>query len=546
MQQKLIIDTDAGVDDAVAILLALNWPGAEILAITTVAGNVDESQVAVNVAKILAFTGCSSIPIYRGAESAIIASRADSKTWAGHGVDGLGDVPIDLLTPHQHLVPHRAPMGMGIASGRPAQVTASQYVARSSGGNHNHTDDTNANATATSTSTTTTTTTTTAANAGMNGAAGAAAAGGLERETSSSLGGLSGSNSTSASRSGSGHASPSSVQQPSIVHHPHEQHAAVVISQLMHAHPDATLVMIGPLTNLALALRLDPSLADAINARPNRLVIMGGSIAGAGNVTMAAEFNFHQDPEAAYMVLAACTNPASTVIVSLECCQEDTLTWEHFDRFVESETVFAKLLQLVTQPYVRICRRRGVAGDATATAVTSVVPSQASNSKKNPSEKPTAEANDSVMTTVTTTTTTTTTTAAAAANNSTNSNNNHLAATDPARTTPQAVLGQDPATEQVSLAAMRAAAGSIASALDVHDDDGRFTPYDAFAIAIALKPSLVRESEHIFGTIELGGQLTRGMLVLDRMRKFSPPNICIVRRLRTQEMVEMMIRTFHE
>ncbi|XP_004342923.1 inosine/uridine-preferring nucleoside hydrolase [Capsaspora owczarzaki ATCC 30864] len=442
MQQKLIIDTDAGVDDAVAILLALNWPGAEILAITTVAGNVDESQVAVNVAKILAFTGCSSIPIYRGAESAIIASRADSKTWAGHGVDGLGDVPIDLLTPHQHLVPHRAPMGMGIASGRPAQVTASH--------------------------------------------------------------------------------------------------------QLMHAHPDATLVMIGPLTNLALALRLDPSLADAINARPNRLVIMGGSIAGAGNVTMAAEFNFHQDPEAAYMVLAACTNPASTVIVSLECCQEDTLTWEHFDRFVESETVFAKLLQLVTQPYVRICRRRGVAGDATATAVTSVVPSQASNSKKNPSEKPTAEANDSVMTTVTTTTTTTTTTAAAAANNSTNSNNNHLAATDPARTTPQAVLGQDPATEQVSLAAMRAAAGSIASALDVHDDDGRFTPYDAFAIAIALKPSLVRESEHIFGTIELGGQLTRGMLVLDRMRKFSPPNICIVRRLRTQEMVEMMIRTFHE
>jgi len=64
---KIIIDTDAGVDDAVAIILALTKlrdVKAEILAITTVFGNVNVNQAAINVGKILTFSGIS-IPIYK-------------------------------------------------------------------------------------------------------------------------------------------------------------------------------------------------------------------------------------------------------------------------------------------------------------------------------------------------------------------------------------------------------------------------------------------------------------------------------------------------
>ncbi|MFQ5520598.1 MAG: nucleoside hydrolase, partial [Candidatus Methylomirabilia bacterium] len=58
---------------------------------------------------------------------------------------------------------------------------------------------------------------------------------------------------------------------------------------------------LGPLTNLALALQRDPSRV----ARIRRVVIMGGTVAGPGNITPAAEFNFYVDPEAARQVLGA-------------------------------------------------------------------------------------------------------------------------------------------------------------------------------------------------------------------------------------------------
>jgi inosine-uridine nucleoside N-ribohydrolase len=60
----------------------------------------------------------------------------------------------------------------------------------------------------------------------------------------------------------------------------------------------AILVAVGPLTNVALMLARHP------NARPDRIVLMGGSI-GLGNVTPAAEFNIWADPEAAARVLAS-------------------------------------------------------------------------------------------------------------------------------------------------------------------------------------------------------------------------------------------------
>ena len=69
---KLIIDCDAGVDDAMAILVALAQPSVELLAITCVAGNVGLEKVCVNVLKILEFCDRTDIPVYKGASVALL------------------------------------------------------------------------------------------------------------------------------------------------------------------------------------------------------------------------------------------------------------------------------------------------------------------------------------------------------------------------------------------------------------------------------------------------------------------------------------------
>ena len=80
---------------------------------------------------------------------------------------------------------------------------------------------------------------------------------------------------------------------------PLEQHAADFLAEKIREHGGAvTLVPTGPLTNVALLLALHP------DARPERIVLMGGAIA-EGNVTPAAEFNIWCDPEAAARVFAS-------------------------------------------------------------------------------------------------------------------------------------------------------------------------------------------------------------------------------------------------
>jgi purine nucleosidase len=63
----------------------------------------------------------------------------------------------------------------------------------------------------------------------------------------------------------------------------------------VRAHPGIVLVTLGPLTNLALALREDPDLPSKVG----RCVVMGGAACTVGNVTPAAEYNVWVDPEAA-------------------------------------------------------------------------------------------------------------------------------------------------------------------------------------------------------------------------------------------------------
>jgi len=82
-----------------------------------------------------------------------------------------------------------------------------------------------------------------------------------------------------------------------------DEPAALALLRLTDERPgELTVVALAPLTNLALALRLDPSLPR----RVKRLVVMGGAVTGHGNTgTVPAEFNVGFDPEAAHVVFSA-------------------------------------------------------------------------------------------------------------------------------------------------------------------------------------------------------------------------------------------------
>ena len=175
---RIVIDTDPGVDDALAILVATSRPDVDVEAITTVAGNVGIDHTTTNAGAILDVAG-ADVPIHRGASGPLVGSAIAAESV--HGTDGLGD------------------------------------AGRSS----------------------------------------------TERR-------------------------------------PTGQAAAVALAELARAHPgQLTLIALGPLTNVALATRLDPAVTEHFA----ELIVMGGAVRATGNSSAVAEFNIHADPEAAAIVL---------------------------------------------------------------------------------------------------------------------------------------------------------------------------------------------------------------------------------------------------
>jgi purine nucleosidase len=177
----LLIDTDPGVDDALAILMALAHPRAEVLALTTTAGNVGLEHTTENALKLLDVAGVD-VPVHPGCATPLVLP-ADDAAFV-HGNDGFGDAGL----PRANREAEREP-------------------------------------------------------------------------------------------------------------------AALAMIRLAWQRPgELTFVMLGPLTNLALALRIDPDLPK----RVKRLVIMGGAVTGRGNVArIPVEFNVGFDPEAAHVVFSA-------------------------------------------------------------------------------------------------------------------------------------------------------------------------------------------------------------------------------------------------
>lgn len=89
-KKKIIIDTDCGSDDAMAIAMALNDPNYEIIMITTVSGNVRMEQATINSLTTIEYADTYEPPVYRGCDALLF------KPWVGaaetHGMDGMGDL----------------------------------------------------------------------------------------------------------------------------------------------------------------------------------------------------------------------------------------------------------------------------------------------------------------------------------------------------------------------------------------------------------------------------------------------------------------------
>ncbi|MEA2514131.1 MAG: hypothetical protein QOF33_778 [Thermomicrobiales bacterium] len=116
----LILDVDTGIDDAVAIALALADPRAEVVAVTTLAGNVGVEQVVANTFKVLNFLGANEIPVHRGASKPLVRELRDAQYF--HGRDGLGEPGLPPFD--RPLGSDRGPAAIiRLARQRPGEIT---------------------------------------------------------------------------------------------------------------------------------------------------------------------------------------------------------------------------------------------------------------------------------------------------------------------------------------------------------------------------------------------------------------------------------------
>ncbi|MPV49636.1 nucleoside hydrolase [Pseudactinotalea sp. HY160] len=122
--------------------------------------------------------------------------------------------------------------------------------------------------------------------------------------------------------------------------------APVELVRLARAHPgELTLVAVGPLTNIGIALLLDPEFAGHVR----RVVVMGGAILVPGNATALAEANTFCDPEAAQLVIDA---PWDLTWVGLEATRRTAVPPELLDRLATTATPHGRFLWAAMQHYL--------------------------------------------------------------------------------------------------------------------------------------------------------------------------------------------------
>ena len=225
MPQKIIIDTDPGVDDVIAISMALRSPELEVLGLTSIFGNTYGEVTAQNALRLVELEGHDSIPVSRGSDVPLVMPLEGLGTMV-HGEDGMGNTNPP------------PPKGKVI-----------------------------------------------------------------------------------------------------------DKSAAEFIIEVVHTYPDeVTLVPIGPLTNIALALKIDPAIVSLVK----KVVLMGGAVSKPGNISPTAEANIYHDPHAADIVMRA---GWPLVMVGLDVTQQVVMTSRFFEEIYKTKNPVTNLIQRILPFY---------------------------------------------------------------------------------------------------------------------------------------------------------------------------------------------------
>ena len=237
LPKRIIIDTDPGVDDAFAFLLALASPEIQLEALTTTQGNVTLEKATHNALSVLELGHAGHIPVVAGSMYPLVQPLRASPDV--HGVSGIGN--------------SRLP-------------------------------------------------------------------------------------------------EPSSKPLP--------QHAVDYLIERVLAEPgELSIFPIGPLTNIAMAIRKEPKFAKAVK----ELVIMGGAITENGNSTPLAEFNIYVDPHAAHIVFHA---GIPITLIPLDVTHKCLLKQEHVDRLMKINSPITRFIKDAVEVYFQFSYERGFTGCA--------------------------------------------------------------------------------------------------------------------------------------------------------------------------------------
>ncbi len=223
--KKIIIDTDPGVDDAMAILFAFKSPEIEVVGLTTIFGNVHTPLATQNALRLVELAGCLDVPVAQGAESPLVVPLMPVADFV-HGSDGLGNVNLPL------------------PKGRAVDKPAAQFI----------------------------------------------------------------------------------------------------VETVMANPGQITLVPIGPLTNVAQALALEPCLVENVA----EVVLMGGAATVNGNVTPAAEANIIGDPHAADIVFTA---GWPITMVSLDVTLQTVMDEAYMTKLKASGSTMAEFIYRISRFY---------------------------------------------------------------------------------------------------------------------------------------------------------------------------------------------------
>jgi len=139
---------------------------------------------------------------------------------------------------------------------------------------------------------------------------------------------------------------------------PVAQHAVDYLIKRVLAEPnEISIFPIGPLTNIAMAIRKEPRFAKAVN----ELVIMGGAILEHGNSTPQAEFNIYVDPHAAHIVFHS---GIPITLIPLDVTHKCLLLQPHVDRLMKIPSPISRFIRDAIEIYLKYSFELGYAGSA--------------------------------------------------------------------------------------------------------------------------------------------------------------------------------------